>query len=256
MRRRKQPDDVQKPINSWHHPMNGSGSASTRHGATQQESGPHEARDVWSSRLDALLGALKLRGTPPQHDRLLTYLKLLERWNRIYNLTAVRDPEQMLTLHLADCLALVPALSVRAPRHLLDVGSGGGLPGLVLAIMLPDLPVTLNDAVQKKCAFLQQAAAELNLPNVHVVHGRVENLDCPLFDCITSRAFSDLATLVRLTEPLLAPGGYWAAMKGMPPKSELAALPDHIETHMQTLNVPGLQAQRCIVWMTHSNVAT
>ena len=209
-----------------------------------------------SSQLDQLLEALKLQATPQQREQLLAYLDLLERWNRVYNLTAVREPQHMLTRHLADCLALLPALAAQAPRRLLDVGSGGGLPGLVLAIMRPDMHVTLNDAVQKKCAFMQQAAAELRLQNVDVEHGRVEQLECPAFDCITSRAFSDLATLVKLTAPLLAAKGQWAAMKGIPPQEELAALPADLETRVQILTVPGLQAQRCVVWMLRRSIAT
>lgn len=209
-----------------------------------------------SSQLAQLLDALKLQASPQQREQLLAYLDLLQRWNRVYNLTAVREPQHMLTRHLADCLALLPALATQSPRRLLDVGSGGGLPGLVLAIMRPDMHVTLNDAVQKKCAFMQQAAAELRLQNVDVEHGRVEQLACPAFDCITSRAFSDLATLVKLTAPLLAENGRWAAMKGIPPQEELAALPADLETHVQVLSVPGLQAQRCVVWMLRRSIAT
>lgn len=214
-----------------------------------------ETTDTRASKLAQLLAALSLRATPGQQAQLLGYLDLLERWNRIYNLTAVREPDQMLTLHLADCLALLPALSRHAPRRLLDVGSGGGLPGLVLAIMLPEMEVTLNDAVQKKCAFMQQAAAELRLQNVEVMHARVEQLDSAPFDCISSRAFSDLATLVRLSEPLLAPDGCWAAMKGATPQLELERLPKNIEATVQTLDVPGLEAQRCIVWMRRINLS-
>ena len=203
--------------------------------------------------LDALLQDLALQASPSQRTQLLDYLALLQRWNRVYNLTAVRDPQQMLTVHLADCLALVPSLAAHQPKRLLDVGSGGGLPGLVLAIMLPEMDVVLNDAVQKKCAFLQQAAAELRLAQVRVVHGRVEGLKLPAFDCITSRAFSDLDTLLQLTSPLLAEGGCWAAMKGHVPEAELAALPDDVQAHVELLRVPGLCAQRCVVWMLRRN---
>uniref|UniRef100_E6PV62 Putative Methyltransferase gidB (Glucose-inhibited division protein B) n=1 Tax=mine drainage metagenome TaxID=410659 RepID=E6PV62_9ZZZZ len=209
-----------------------------------------------SERLDRLLLALQLPATPTQRAQLLAYLELLERWNRVYNLTAVRAPQQMFTLHLADCLALVPSLAARAPRRLLDVGSGGGLPGLVLAIMLPEMPIVLNDAVQKKCAFMQQAAAELRLPQVQVAHGRVERLTQPSFDCITSRAFSDLGTLIQLTTPLLGEGGCWAAMKGHAPQAELAALPVEIDAHVEALTVPDLDAQRCVVWMLRRSNST
>lgn len=206
-----------------------------------------------SQQLEALLQALQLHATPKQQAQLLDYLALLQRWNRVYNLTAVRNPQQMLTVHLADCLALLPSLAAHRPTRLLDVGSGGGLPGLVLAIMLPELDLVLNDAVQKKCAFLQQAAAELHLPQIRVVHGRVESLQLPQFDCITSRAFSDLKTLLQLTSPLLAEGGCWAAMKGHAPEAELSALPDDIQTQVELLRVPELHAQRCVVWLLRRN---
>lgn len=201
-------------------------------------------------RLDGVLDALQLTASATQRAQLLAYLDLLQRWNRVYNLTAIRDPRQMLDLHVSDCLALLPGIIERASHRLLDVGSGGGLPGLVLAIMRPGMHVVLNDAVQKKCAFMQQAAAELRLTHVDVVHARVEELRLPAFDCITSRAFSDLATLIRLTSHLLAEEGCWAAMKGVTPQAELEALPPTIDATVQPLTVPGLDAQRCVVWMT------
>ena len=199
--------------------------------------------------LDAWLDALQLDADAAQRQRLLDYLALLQRWNRVYNLTAVRDPEQMLAKHLADCLALIAPLRARAPSRLLDVGSGGGLPGLVVAIMLPATEVVLCDAVRKKCAFLQQAAATLGLRNVRVEHGRIEALALPPFDCITSRAFSELAEMLRLTRHLLRPDGCWAAMKGVRPDAELAALPGDVHADVQELTVPGLDAQRCVVWL-------
>ncbi|OIQ85436.1 ribosomal RNA small subunit methyltransferase G [mine drainage metagenome] len=199
--------------------------------------------------LDAWLDALQLDADAAQRQRLLDYLALLQRWNRVYNLTAVRDPEQMLAKHLADCLALIAPLRALAPARLLDVGSGGGLPGLVVAILLPATEVVLCDAVRKKCAFLQQAAATLGLRNVRVEHGRIEALALPPFDCITSRAFSGLAEMLRLTRHLLRPGGCWAAMKGVRPDAELAALPDDVHAEVQPLAVPGLDAQRCVVWL-------
>ena len=201
------------------------------------------------SQLAELLGQLGVGASAFQIDQLLDYRDLLARWNRVYNLTALRDPQQMLVLHLADCLAVLPALTQLGPRRLLDVGTGGGLPGLVIAILLPQVQVVLNDAVQKKCAFLRQVAATLKLSNVEVVHGRVETLDLPLFDCITSRAFSELALLIRLTAHLLAPGGCWAAMKGVEPNAELAALPPGLQAEVMPLHVPGLDASRCLVWI-------
>ncbi len=202
-----------------------------------------------SSHVESWQGALPATTTDLQRERLMQFVQLLQRWNKVYNLTAVRDASDMLTVHLADCLAALPGIAARHPARLLDVGSGGGLPGMVLGIMLPETHVVLNDAVQKKCAFLQQACATLRLPNVEVVHARVETLDSGLFNCITSRAFSDLATFVRLTRPRLAPGGAWAAMKGRVPDEEIAALPPDIDVHVDHLDVPGLAAQRCIVWM-------
>jgi 16S rRNA (guanine527-N7)-methyltransferase len=199
--------------------------------------------------LAGILAALRLHADATQIDQLLRYLELLQRWNTVYNLTAVREPAHMLTLHLADSLSLIPALDRRHPRRLLDVGSGGGLPGLVLAIMRPQWQLVLVDAVQKKCAFVQQVAATLQLRNVEVAHGRIEQLNLPGFDCITSRAVGELAELVRISEHVLLAGGSWAAMKGGVPAAELQGLPPDIAHDIEILDVPGLQAQRCVVWM-------
>ena len=187
-------------------------------------------------------------------DRLLAYLALLQRWNATYNLTAVRDPAEMLTQHLADCLAVVGPLrrqlGAAASRRLLDVGSGGGLPGVVLAVLEPAWAVTCVDTVGKKAAFIRQVAVELGLRNLSAEHARVEALKLPPFDLITSRAFASLADFVSLTGHLLAPAGVWAAMKGRTPEAELAALPAGIIVfHVEPLQVPGLDAERCIVWL-------
>jgi 16S rRNA (guanine527-N7)-methyltransferase len=186
--------------------------------------------------------------------RLERYLSLLAKWNSAYNLTAARDPAKMRAHHLADCLAVVEPLRGRLgidkPVRLLDVGSGGGLPGVVLAIAEPAWDVTCVDAVGKKAAFIRQVAAELELPNLHAEHARVERLHAPLFDVITSRAFASLADFTRLTDALLAPAGIWMAMKGKRPDDELAALPPNVTAfHVEPLAVPGLQAERCLVWM-------
>ena len=187
-------------------------------------------------------------------SRLLDYLDLLQRWNATYNLTAVRDPDRMLTQHLVDCLALVaplrrhlgPAATVR----LLDVGSGGGLPGVVIAIVNPDNDVTCVDTVGKKAAFVQQVAASLRLKNLHSQHARVEQMNATAFDVITSRAFASLADFVALTRRHLAASGVWLAMKGKDPAAERAALPTDIDVfHVEQLSVPGLDADRCLVWM-------
>ncbi len=192
-------------------------------------------------------------------DRLLAYLDLLQRWNATYNLTAVRDPQDMLRQHLADCLAVVGPMARRLACQpgetgksvrLLDVGSGGGLPGVVLAAMFPSWKVVCVDTVGKKTAFIQQAAAEMRLSNLTAEHARVEALRSAPFDVITSRAFSSLLDFTRLSQQLLAPQGVWMAMKGRAPTEEQSALPDEIEVfHVEPLTVPGLNAERCLVWM-------
>lgn len=197
---------------------------------------------------------LGLAVEPTTLDRLLAYLALLQRWNATYNLTAVRDPAEMLTQHLADCLAVVGPLrrqlGAASERRLLDVGSGGGLPGVVLAVLEPGWSVTCVDTVGKKAAFIRQVAVELGLRNLAAEHARVEALKLPPFDLITSRAFASLADFVSLTWQLLAPAGVWAAMKGKTPEAELGALPEGVTVfHVEPLQVPGLDADRCIVWM-------
>lgn len=200
---------------------------------------------------------LGLEADPTVLDRLLAYLALLVRWNATYNLTAVRDPQEMLTQHLADCLAVVGPLRRHlgsgSERRLLDVGSGGGLPGVVLAVLEPRWKVTCVDTVGKKAAFIRQAGAELGLRNLQAEHARVEALRAERFDLITSRAFASLGDFVRLTRQLLAPGGVWVAMKGRQPQEEVAALPADIDVfHVEPLNVPGLNAERCLIWMRES----
>ena len=200
---------------------------------------------------------LGLEADPTVLDRLLAYLALLVRWNATYNLTAVRDPQEMLTQHLADCLAVVGPLRRHlgsgSERRLLDVGSGGGLPGVVLAVLEPRWKVTCVDTVGKKAAFIRQAGAELGLRNLQAEHARVEALRAERFDLITSRAFASLGDFVHLTRQLLAPGGVWVAMKGRQPQEEVAALPADIDVfHVEPLNVPGLNAERCLIWMRES----
>lgn len=201
--------------------------------------------------LDLICSALGLSPTPQQLRLLMDYLDLLQRWNATYNLTAVRDRGAMLVQHLADCLAVVPPLARHLPAgRLLDVGSGGGLPGVVLAVMQPALQVSCVDAVGKKSAFVRQVAGALALPNLHAMHARVELLQAGPFDLITSRAFASLADFTRLTRHLLVPGGAWLAMKGKQPEAELAALPPGVRVfHVEPLAVPGLDANRCLVWM-------
>lgn len=191
---------------------------------------------------------------------LAAYLDLLQRWNATYNLTAVRDPAEMLTQHLADCLSVVPALAQWLAGHpgagrLLDVGSGGGLPGVVLAVTLPQLQVTCVDTVGKKAAFIRQVALEGRLANLEALHSRVEALRDRGFDLVVSRAFASLADFVRLTERCLKPHGVWVAMKGKRPADEIAQVPTGIDVfHVEPLHVPGLDAERCLVWMRRQAV--
>lgn len=210
--------------------------------------------DSFRSALADAAAALALDLSAPQIDTLLRYLTLLQRWNGVYNLTSVREPAQMLSLHLVDCLALVPPLrrylGPRPGPRLLDVGSGAGLPGLVIAALNPSITVTCVETVGKKAAFIQQAAGELALTNLSSVRARVERLDSPLFDVITSRAFASLADFAKLTRRQLAPGGAWLAMKGKRPDDEIAQLDEDIAVfHVEHLAVPGLNAERCLVWM-------
>ena len=198
-------------------------------------------------------------GLPPEDlRRLMDYLALLLRWNRVYNLTALRDPDEMLSHHLVDCLAVLPALrrwladQGLANPHLLDVGSGGGLPGVVLALLHPGWRVDCVDTVSKKASFIRQVAAELRLPNLQGLHARVESLPAPPggYALITSRAFASLADFTALTGQLLSPQGVWMAMKGKLPADEQAQLPPQVQVfHVEQLQVPGLEAQRCLVWM-------
>lgn len=213
------------------------------------------APDALTRRLTDGLQTLGLGdATPAQVQTLRSYLDLLAQWNQVYNLTAVRDTDAMLTQHLLDCLAAIPPLrrhaQGRQPLHVLDVGSGGGLPAVVIAAMQPGWRVSAVDTVGKKAAFIQQAAAELRLPGLRACHGRVEALNAPPADLITARAFSSLPDLVRLSRERLATGGCWMAMKGQTPTDEIAALPADVEVfHVEPLTVPGLDAQRCLVWM-------
>ena len=197
---------------------------------------------------------LALDLTETQLDTLLAYLSLLQRWNATYNLTAVRDPAQMLTQHLADCLAVIGPLrrhgSPTLPQRILDVGSGGGLPGAVIAALNPGTHVTCVDTVGKKAAFIRQVAGELGLKNLLSEHARAEQLKASPFDVVVSRAFASLDDFTRLTRQHLAPQGVWMAMKGKVPDDEVAQLAAELDVfHVEQLTVPGLQAERCLVWI-------
>ncbi len=259
--------------------------------STPAKAGPSR-QDPAAHAIQADLAALGLSieaADPAIVGKLLAYLHLLQKWNSAYNLTAIRDPHAMRVQHLADCLAVVQPLRLRAsafhqqspavlnldavpavishqrtnttPLRILDVGSGGGLPGVILALLNPSWQVQCIDAVSKKAAFVRQVAGELNLPNLQATHGRVEALqtDKPgsaaapadRFDVVIARAFSSLAGLVAGTQNVLAPTGLWAAMKGRDPDEEKQALPPQVQVlAVEKLAVPGLDAQRCIVWMS------
>jgi 16S rRNA (guanine527-N7)-methyltransferase len=192
--------------------------------------------------------------TDAQAAALLAYLSLLLRWNRTYNLTAVREPRRMLTQHLLDSLSIIAPLRRHTAGNsfrLLDVGSGGGLPGVVIAATLSAASVTCVEAVGKKAAFIRQAALEMGLANLDVAHSRVEAIDRGRFDVVTSRAFASLQDFVSLTHAKLSPGGLWVAMKGQVPDAEIHALDPQMAAvfHVEQLTVPFLEGRRCLVWM-------
>ena len=190
---------------------------------------------------------------------LLEYLALIQKWTKVYNLTAVRDPDEMLTHHLLDSLAIVAPLNRHNAKQtpdtaikMLDVGAGAGLPGVVVAICCPQIHVTCVDAVAKKMAFVQQVATELKLPNLKALHARVETLT-DKYDVITSRAFATLLDFVTGSRAAMKPDtGIWLAMKAKDTALEVAELPADVTVfHVEQLAVPGLDAERCIVWMRH-----
>lgn len=203
-----------------------------------------------SQHLPEALEAMGLDADSRQKAALFDYLGLMAKWNKTYNLTAIHEPERMFTHHILDSLVILPQVGT---GPLLDVGSGAGLPGIPLAIMRPNLKVTVLDASQKKCGFMQQAAIELKLAHVTVVHGRVEEFPpAGGFPQVVSRAFSDLSEFVRLTRHLLAEGGEWLAMKGLYPHEEIAQLKGARVRRDVPLHVPGLGADRHLIVMEAS----
>ena len=198
--------------------------------------------------------SLKLELNEGQVEKLLDYLALLNKWNSVYNLTSVRDPMQMVTLHVLDSLAAVPAF--KDAKNVLDVGAGGGLPGMVLAISRPDMKVSMIDTVHKKTAFLNQVKAELELGNVTVYTKRVEQLEVKTkFDVITSRAFADLSDFVNWSGHVLAEGGQFIALKGTAPAEERERLPEPWKVQkLEPLEVPGLDAERHLVFIKAETV--
>jgi 16S rRNA (guanine527-N7)-methyltransferase len=212
-----------------------------------------DSREALGALLSEGVAELGLALSDAQLDKLLDYVALLAKWNAVYNLTAIRDPRQMLIQHILDSLSIVPHLASLGPSSVLDVGSGGGLPGIVLAIVLSDWTVTLNDIVHKKTAFQAQAKTELGLTNLSVVTGRVETLkpgvEVPAkFDVIVSRAFAELADFVTLARHLVAEKGAIWAMKGVRPDGEIERLPagSHAKQIIR-LKVPSLEAERHLV---------
>jgi 16S rRNA (guanine527-N7)-methyltransferase len=212
------------------------------------------------------LADLGLEISPAQSAGLLEYMGLIQKWTKVYNLTAVRDPAEMLTHHLFDSLAAVGPLQRQlafqqsdgacgASPRMLDVGSGAGLPGIVVAICCPHITVDCVDTVGKKAAFIQQVAVTLKLPNLRGIHARVESLT-ESYDVVSSRAFASLVDFTTWSEKALAGQGVWMGMKGKHPADEMAVLPASVEVfHVEQLSVPGLDAERCIVWM-RKRVAT
>ena len=206
--------------------------------------------------------ALGLALSDTQVAQLLAYQDLIQKWTKVYNLTAVRDPAEMLTHHLLDSLAVVQplrkqladlrasgALAAGSTVRMLDVGSGAGLPGAVLAICCPEVTVHCVDTVAKKTAFIQQVAASLKLPNLRGIHARVENLT-ETYAVVSSRAFASLSDFVNWSQKCLAEQGIWLAMKGKYPADEVIALPAGVQVfHVEPLQVPGLDAERCILWL-------
>lgn len=206
--------------------------------------------------LRAGLAALKLNLNDEQIRQLLDYQDLIGKWTKVYNLTAVRDPAEMMTHHLLDSLAAVAPLQrylkgagLEQGVRLLDVGAGAGLPGVVIAICCPAIRVTCVDTVAKKAAFIKQASLALKLPNLAGFHARVENIAEP-FDVICSRAFASLPDFTNWSHGALAGNGVWMAMKGKHPADEISALPSSVGVfHVEQLRVPGLNAERCIIWL-------
>jgi 16S rRNA (guanine527-N7)-methyltransferase len=205
------------------------------------------------------LDGLGLALSVDQQTQLLAYMDLIAKWTKVYNLTAVRDANEMLTHHLLDSLAVIAPLRRELAKlvlpegqtqlSLLDVGAGAGLPGIVIAITCPEVSVTCVDTVAKKAAFIQQVAATLKLPNLKGLHARVESLTQP-YDVVCSRAFASLVDFTTWSQSALAGHGVWMAMKGKHPDQELAVLPESVKVfHVEQLQVPGLDAERCIIWM-------
>jgi 16S rRNA (guanine527-N7)-methyltransferase len=222
---------------------------------------PSPARANDGELAELVLGGATELGVPlsaAQIDRLVSYVRLVERWNSTYNLTAIRDPRDVVTHHLLDCLAAAAALSRRRGpgrgERLLDVGSGAGLPGVIVAIASPAREVTCVDSVGKKTAFIAQAVGTLGLKNVNAVHARVQDV-ADRFDVVASRAFASLDDFIDVTGDVLDHGGTWMAMKGKRPEAELEKLGIGYRFHVEPLVVPYLSAERCLVWVERNEAS-
>ncbi|HEY8035952.1 MAG TPA: 16S rRNA (guanine(527)-N(7))-methyltransferase RsmG [Methylobacter sp.] len=189
------------------------------------------------------IAALNLNVTDQNIDQLLSFIKLIEKWNKAYNLTAIRNREEMARLHILDSLSIMPHIE---GKRVIDIGTGAGLPGIPLAICLPETEFTLLDSNAKKTRFVQQAVLELKLKNVEVIHSRVENYHPEqAYDAVLTRAFAGLSDIMKLTAHLLAPDGVLLAMKGQPPEAELAEIT--AKKSVISVSVPGADVERCLV---------
>ena len=213
----------------------------------------------FSERLTKASEALGIELDGQQSEKILKYISQLQRWNKTYNLTALRDPEQMLIQHVFDSLSVVPFVhdelgrQAKAQAKIMDVGSGAGLPGVILAIANPNWDITCVDAVEKKMAFVRQISAVLELPNLKATHHRVESLPPYDADIVISRAFASLYDFVSLASLHVSSGGRILAMKGRPPESEITELTEQTVwsvDHIEPLAVPELDAQRCLVYLS------
>ena len=232
---------------------------STDHSISRRSGSTKAAKDSASVRVQAAAAAMGLDLSPEQCACLCDFLAQMQRWNKTYNLTALRDPEQMLIQHVFDSLSVVAplaaALADRSEPSILDVGSGGGLPGVVLAIVRPDWKVCCVDAVEKKTAFIRQMAAVLRLPNLSARHARIESLEPLECDLVISRAFASLLDFATLSGRHVAVNGQLVGMKGRDPQDEIQALHEAGQWQVKTvqpLQVPDLDAQRCLVWMNRA----
>ena len=201
-----------------------------------------------------IIGAqnLEIKLTDVQTEQLLTYLQLLLKWNKIYNLTNINNPEDVLSLHLLDCLAVTPIITAYIKNtevKILDIGSGAGLPGVIISIIYPDIDILCIDSSARKISFIQQVSQILSLNHLHTEHQRVEKISGS-FNIITSRAFSSLNKFTSLTDHLLTPEGVWLAMKGKIPQQEIDELTKGVDVfHVEQVHLPNLDVQRCVVMM-------